>query len=145
MSSEEHRVSRSAYVAVLSKDLPSPLAPESDEEKIGGKDKEKDKARQGRKTRTRRATSLPTIRMRTRTAKTIRIRTKTRTKRKEEPVVVKIDLEGIGQRILALADSREELRQHAFGKIGHPVSRRRLPMRCDRGGPAKPAADDPEI
>jgi tricorn protease len=35
MSSEEHRVSRSAYVAVLSKDLPSPLAPESDEEKIG--------------------------------------------------------------------------------------------------------------
>jgi tricorn protease len=32
MSSDEHRVSRSAYVAVLNKDLPSPLAPESDEE-----------------------------------------------------------------------------------------------------------------
>ena len=50
MSSDEHRVSRSAYVAVLSKDLPSPLAPESDEEKIGSdkdksseKDKDKDK------------------------------------------------------------------------------------------------------
>ncbi len=45
MSSDEHRVSRSAYVAVLSKDLPSPLAPESDEEKIGA-DKDKDKERE---------------------------------------------------------------------------------------------------
>src|SRR4029077_9911708 len=33
MSSDEHRVSRAAYVAVLSKDEKSPLAPESDEEK----------------------------------------------------------------------------------------------------------------
>ena len=33
MTSDEHRVTRSAYVAVLSKDEKSPLAPESDEEK----------------------------------------------------------------------------------------------------------------
>ncbi len=33
MSSDEHRVSRNVYVAVLSKDEKSPLAPESDEEK----------------------------------------------------------------------------------------------------------------
>src|SRR5712671_205846 len=42
MSSDEHRVSRSAYVAVLSKDEKSPLAPESDEEKS----KEEKKAEQ---------------------------------------------------------------------------------------------------
>ena len=35
MSSIEHPVTRSVYVVVLDKDLPSPLAPESDEEKVG--------------------------------------------------------------------------------------------------------------
>jgi tricorn protease len=39
MSSNEHPVTRSAYVVVLDKDLPSPLAPESDDEKV-----DKDKA-----------------------------------------------------------------------------------------------------
>jgi tricorn protease len=34
MSSFPHQVTRSAYVVVLKKDLPSPLAPESDEEKV---------------------------------------------------------------------------------------------------------------
>ncbi len=34
MSSFPHQVSRSAYVVVLKKDLPSPLAPQSDEEKV---------------------------------------------------------------------------------------------------------------
>ena len=33
MTSEAHPVTRSVYVAVLKKDLPSPIAPESDEEK----------------------------------------------------------------------------------------------------------------
>src|SRR5208283_3033298 len=33
MTSDEHRVTRSTYLAVLSKDEKSPLAPESDEEK----------------------------------------------------------------------------------------------------------------
>ncbi len=34
MSSFPHQITRSVYVVVLRKDLPSPLAPESDEEKI---------------------------------------------------------------------------------------------------------------
>ncbi|MGB6876995.1 MAG: PDZ domain-containing protein, partial [Candidatus Acidiferrales bacterium] len=37
MSSYDHTVTRSVYVAVLAKDLPSPLAPESDEEKASKK------------------------------------------------------------------------------------------------------------
>ena len=41
MSSDEHRVSRSAYVAVLGQYSLSPLAPESDEEKAGAAEKEK--------------------------------------------------------------------------------------------------------
>ncbi len=39
MTSDEHRITRSVYVTVLSKDEKSPLAPESDEEK--GKDEAK--------------------------------------------------------------------------------------------------------
>ena len=45
MSSEEHRVSRSVYLAVLSKDEKSPLAPESDEEKSKDEKKAEDKAK----------------------------------------------------------------------------------------------------
>ena len=45
MSSDEHRVSRSVYLAVLSKDEKSPLAPESDEEKAKDEKKSDDKAK----------------------------------------------------------------------------------------------------
>jgi tricorn protease len=50
MTSEEHPVTRSVYIAVLRKDLPSPLAPESDEEKPeappkAGADKSKEEAK----------------------------------------------------------------------------------------------------
>ena len=40
MSSINRPVTRSVYVMVLKKDLPSPLAPESDEEKTGEEKKE---------------------------------------------------------------------------------------------------------
>jgi tricorn protease len=81
MTSEAHPVTRSAYVAVLKKDLPSPLAPESDEEKPPeekkddknpkpGTDSDKDKSNEGAK--------------------------------KPEPAKVEIDFEGLGQRILSL-------------------------------------------
>ena len=60
MTSEAHPVTRSVYVAVLKKDLPSPLAPESDEEKPPeakkddkaakpGADADKEKAKEGEK------------------------------------------------------------------------------------------------
>jgi len=81
MTSEAHPVTRSAYVAVLKKDLPSPLAPESDEEKPpeakkddkdskAAADADKDKAKGGEK--------------------------------KPDAVKVEIDFDGLGQRILAL-------------------------------------------
>ena len=61
MSSNEHPITRSVYVVVLDKDLPSPLAPESDEEKAdegqgGAGQADKSEGRQGKdeKTKTRR-------------------------------------------------------------------------------------------
>ncbi len=93
MSSLNRPVTRSVYVVVLKKDLPSPLAPESDEEKSsvstteGAKTQEKDKD--------------------------------TEDKAKEsKPVKVEIDFENIGQRILALPIPAKNYTALAAGKTG---------------------------
>jgi tricorn protease len=86
MSSMDRPVTRSVYVAVLKKDLPSPLAPESDEEKA--KEPEKPDAAKADAKKTAGAAE-----------------TKDKDKGKEpakEPEKVVIDLDGLGQRILAL-------------------------------------------
>jgi tricorn protease len=65
-------VSRSVYLAVLAKDLPSPLAPESDDEKAADENKSSDKKDEAKK------------------------------EEAKPKVAVKIDFDNIGQRILAL-------------------------------------------
>jgi tricorn protease len=72
MSSEAHPVTRSAYIVVLGKTTPSPLLPESDEEKVQEKAKPESKRPSAKK-----APATP-------------------------PVKVTIDFEGILQRTLAL-------------------------------------------
>ncbi|MGB2679662.1 MAG: PDZ domain-containing protein [Candidatus Acidiferrum sp.] len=81
MTSLRRPVTRSVYVTVLKKDQPSPLAPESDEEKA----KETDKADKDKKTGSDKDKDVD------------------KEKAKEEkPVVVEIDAEDISQRILAM-------------------------------------------
>src|SRR5205085_9961171 len=90
MSSLDRPQSRSVYVAVLRKEDPSPLAPESDEEKIAEAKEEAKKeeiAVKAGKPRDKAAEEAKEA---------------TEKKKKEEPVVVRIDMDGIGQRILAL-------------------------------------------
>ena len=95
MTSLQRPVSRSVYVIVLKKDLASPLAPESDDEK--GKEAEK-------------------------TGKDQKIDTdkdKQKDKSKEEkPANVEIDLEGISQRILALPIPARNYYGLTAGKTG---------------------------
>jgi tricorn protease len=85
LSSFQHPVLRNIYAAVLKKGDPSPVEPQSDEEKAtdekkdaagGDKGKEADKAKEGEKGK--------------------------EGDKKEEAAKVTIDLEGIGQRIVAL-------------------------------------------
>ena len=83
MSSFPHQITRSAYVVVLRKDLPSPLAPQSDEEKIEDKPAE--------------APKPPA---------------------KPEPVIVNIDFENIGQRVLALPIPPKDYQGLRVGKSG---------------------------
>jgi tricorn protease len=124
MSSDEHRVSRSAYVAVLSKDLPSPLAPESDEEKLGAdkdkdkeKEKEKEKDKNKDKDKDKPGDRDAADRDAHKDAKDDKDKDKDKDK-KEEPVVVKVDIEGIGQRILALPIPAKNYINMLSGKSG---------------------------
>ncbi|MGZ5556048.1 MAG: S41 family peptidase, partial [Candidatus Aminicenantales bacterium] len=101
MTSMDRPVTRSVYVAVLKKDLPSPLAPESDDEKPKEPDKA-DTAKAG-------------------TAKPATGEAKDKDKDKEaakEPEMVVIDLEGIGQRILALPVPAKNYVSLVTGKEG---------------------------
>ena len=97
LSSFGHQVTRSVYVVVLRKDLPSPLAPESDEEKVNapgeaaGEPAKKSEGAAGKE--------QPE-------------------KKKEEAVKVTIDFDGIGQRILALPIPPREYIGLAAGKTG---------------------------
>jgi tricorn protease len=99
MSSLNRPVTRSVYVMVLKKDLPSPLAPESDEEKpeekktesskeTTGKDQAADKDKQNDK------------------------------EKPKEPVKVDIDFENISQRILALPIPARNYQGLMAGKTG---------------------------
>jgi tricorn protease len=119
MSSDEHRVSRSVYVAVLSKDEKSPLAPESDEEKSKeekkaeeDKDKSKDQSKEKGKDKKDKSDKAATDK--DKSAKD----DKDDKDKKEEPVVVKIDLEGIGQRILSLPIPAKNYTNMLSGKSG---------------------------
>jgi tricorn protease len=90
MSSLDHPVTRAVYVAVLRKEDPSPLAPQSDEEK--GADAASDASA---KTPEKDAKAKDT-------KKDDKAGDKKAEDKKSEPVVVKVDIDGIGQRILAL-------------------------------------------
>jgi tricorn protease len=106
MSSDEHRVSRSVYVAVLSKDEKSPLAPESDEEKPKEEkkpDQDKDKGKdQSKETGKDKAKDKDKGKADDKSADKGKDDKDKDKDKKEEPVVVKIDVDGILQRILAL-------------------------------------------
>jgi len=122
MSSDEHRVSRSVYVAVLSKDDKSPLAPESDEEKpkdaksaddkSNGGDKNQSKEQEKQKDKDKKDKSKADDK-----ADSDKDKDKDKDK-KDKPVVVKIDFDGIDQRILSLPIPAKNYADLLPGKSG---------------------------
>ncbi len=132
MSSDEHRISRSAYVAVLSKDEKSPLAPESDEEKSKeekkadqDKDKAKDKDQAKDKDKAKDKSKADDKSANKDKSKDDKDKDKEKDKdkdkdkdKKDEPVVVKVDIEGIGQRILSLPIPPKNYLNLLSGKSG---------------------------
>jgi len=97
LSSISHQVTRSVYAIVLRNDLASPLAPESDEEKVGEEKKEGEsgKGKEGEKSSADKPTDQST-------EKKTEGGQATAKPAKKEPDPVRIDFEGIDQRIIAL-------------------------------------------
>ena len=112
LSSANRPVTRSAYLMVLRKDQASPLAPESDEEKSAADDAKQDadktakpdeKAEQEPGSAEEKAKAQDA-----RAAKSV----------KSEGVVVRIDAENIGQRIVAMPIPPRDYSQLVAGKAG---------------------------
>ena len=96
LSSLGHPVTRSVYVAVLDKTLPSPLPPESDDEKFA-----EDKAKAADDTKSDDSKDAKKEKKNSKDKDKEAKDDKDKDKDKK-PVVVKIDTDGIGQRILAM-------------------------------------------
>lgn len=111
MSSLEAKVTRSVYVAVLSKDEPSPIAPESDEEKAdSAAKKEGDQPAD-------KSTDKPADKPASDKAPAAGEKKDSAAKKDETPKV-KVDIENIGQRIVALPIPAKEYVGMEAGKTG---------------------------
>jgi tricorn protease len=102
MSSLYHPVTRSIYLLVLSKDEPSPLAPESDEEKGKEETAQDDKSKDSDKEQAADKDGA-------------KVPDKNKPK---EPPVVKVDFDGIGQRIVSMPIPARNYVQLVTGKEG---------------------------
>jgi tricorn protease len=123
MSSYDHTVTRSVYVTVLAKDLPSPLAPESDEEKAAAEAGKKEAEKGGAAAAGAGAGDAAGEKA-----------------KKEETPKVTIDFENIGQRILALPIPARDYQGLAAGKAGE-LFLAELPPGPGDGGFGPPALD----
>jgi tricorn protease len=110
LSSFQHPVLRHVYAAVLKKGDASPLEPQSDEEKVAAtdkdkeKDKDKDKSKDADKTKD--------------ADKKDDKKEEKKEEKKDETVKVTLDLEGIGQRIVALPIKAANVVSLETGKAG---------------------------
>jgi tricorn protease len=112
LSSAGHNVTRSVYVMVLRKDLPSPLAPESDEEK--GPDAKSDDSKKdsdSKKDDSKKDSKSDSDKEKDK--KDDKDKSKP-----EEPVKVTIDFDGISQRILSLPVAAKNYFGLDAGKTG---------------------------
>ncbi len=101
LTSFQHPVSRHVYAVVLKKTEPSPMAPESDDEKVGKDEKKSDEKPKDAKSddKSKKASDKKEAEKKDAEKKDT---DKKDDDKKEEKVVVTIDLDGIGQRIVSL-------------------------------------------
>jgi tricorn protease len=131
LSAIEHQATRSVYAIVLRDDLPSPLAPESDEEKVtesGGSNRAKDETSPPNKTNEDKTNGdKPDGAPAKPPAASVD---------KKEPEPVRIDLDGIGQRIIALPIPARPYGDLLVGKAGTIYLVENPPVNLDSMEPA---------
>jgi tricorn protease len=114
MSSYPHRSTRSVYLAVLKKTDPSPLAPESDEEKVAEEKKDGETGGQGDKAKEGQGDGAKEAEKKPEAAQAPTGAAKPGDKK--EPPKVTIDFDNISQRILALPPPNRNYVGLAAGK-----------------------------
>ena len=131
MASDGRTITRNVYVVVLRKDLPSPLAPESDEEKGEKAAADKADAAKGSKNPDDEADSTEEKAEKPDKAAT----GETPKAAKKEPARVEIDFDAISQRILAVPIPAVDITDLAAGKEGvlHVVATDKPPRGRDPG------------
>ena len=107
LSSFQHPILRSVYAAVLKKGDPSPVEPQSDEEKAADEKKDAAGADKGKEADKNKDAE-----------KGKEVNKNKESEKKEEPVKVTIDLDGIGQRIVALPIKAANYVSLDVGKAG---------------------------
>ncbi|HEU0177775.1 MAG TPA: PDZ domain-containing protein [Blastocatellia bacterium] len=127
LSSIEHQATRSVYAIVLRNDLPSPLAPESDEEKVadsaGGGDQAKDDAKPADKPDEKKPDVAPA-------------KPPAAPGARKDPDPVRIDLDRVSQRIIALPIPARPYGDLLVGKAGAIYLVENPPVNVDPTGPA---------
>jgi tricorn protease len=128
LSAIAHQATRSVYAIVLRNDQPSPLAPESDEEKVADEKKSEGAQGEGAKAAEKPEEKKPDAEA---AAKSSAGATA-----KKDPDPVRIDLEGIGQRIIALPIPAKPYGELIAGKAGTIYLVENPPVIVDPSGPA---------
>ncbi|MGO9269709.1 MAG: PDZ domain-containing protein [Terriglobia bacterium] len=132
MTSNAHPVTRSVYVLVLARDLPSPLAPESDEEKPPEAKKD-----EGGSSSSGGAGSAAADKDKGKDQDQDKNKDKNKDKEKEkEAVKVTIDFENISQRVLALPIPAQNYQGLAAGKEGILYLGQGAPVDIEPGPPS---------
>ncbi len=130
MTSDAHPVTRSVYVVVLGKDLPSPLAPESDEEKAP--EAKKDESGSSSSDSSSAASGSAAA---DKNKDQDQDKNKDKEKKKEA-VRVAIDFENISQRVLALPVPAQNYQGLAAGKEGFLYLAQGVPVDIEEGPPS---------
>ena len=131
LSSFDRPVTRSVYITVLKKDAASPLAPESDEEKPAEENKpdvDKAEATPSEETEQKEPAAAEAVAKK-------KDASVAKAEAKKPPVVVQIDAENIGQRILALPIPARNYVGMWFGKTGTLMLAEQSPIFSRRNGP----------
>ena len=131
LSSFNRPVTRSVYITVLQKDAPSPLAPESDEEKPAD-DKKPDSDKAEAPAADENGDKEPAAAEAAAKKKDANV---AKAEQKKPPVVVQIDSENIGQRILALPIPARNYVGMWLGKAGTLFLAEQSPIFSRRSGP----------
>ena len=135
MSSDGKEVTRNVYVVVLAKSLPSPLAPESDDEKIDGEKKDADSSKADAAKDDKDKDKSKDEKSKDKDSDKDKEKEKDKEKAKE-PVKVTIDFDGISQRILALPLPARDYSGLFAGKAGE-IFVVENPLAPDADGPPK--------